>query len=172
MEPLGQGPGRTPDTNYGLGNIPILARGGAVLPTRDMRSAYLPYSDPLIWAVVPGAVAGSGKVYEDDGETFSFQTGESMLTDLSYTTTGSRTTVHISAGNGTFAGAPTKREHQVWFRGAHASLPKAASCDGMSLKPTDVGSSPGYWLDGQGGVVVACDPNALVSVKHTVVVDN
>ena len=31
-----------------------------------MASAYLPYSDPLIWAIVPGADAGAGSVYEDD----------------------------------------------------------------------------------------------------------
>ena len=93
-----------------------------------------------------------------------------MVTTLAYATAGTTTTVHIAAGNGTFSGAPITREHRLWLRAENAALPKEASCDGIALKKTAAGTSPGFWLDGGSGVVVACDPKGLVSKPHTVVV--
>jgi hypothetical protein len=52
-----------------------------------MNSATPPYTTPhrRTWVVIPGAASGSGQVYEDDGETFGFKSGESMVTQLTYT---------------------------------------------------------------------------------------
>jgi hypothetical protein len=122
---------------------------------------------------VPGAAGGSGRVYEDDGETFGFQTGESMLTELVYTADAETGwVVRISAGNGTFGGAPATRENRVWLRGVTTlGQVGAISCDGVAVKATSVGAAPGYWMDGaKGGLVVACDPTAEVGSAHTILV--
>lgn len=135
---------------YGLGDIPVYVRAGAVIPTRTMASAYHPAADPLVWMVAPsgGEVAGQGTCYEDDGESLSFRGGVSSTTTLSYTTTlagGRQMSLMASASNGTFTGMAAARAQWVVLYG-EAAPPASASCDGKPLAKTAAGVAPGWWI--------------------------
>jgi hypothetical protein len=161
-------------SDYSIARTPVFIRAGAVIPTRTNDSAYLPYADPLVWALaltdtsanlLPAhnssaggmSVGGSGVLYEDDGETTAFVLSGGATTTLSHTmqltdsSAGWKWQAAMSAANGTFEGLPGARS--VWFllRGVH-SLPSAADCDGTLLHQTAPGVAPGFWLqqDGEG----------------------
>jgi alpha-glucosidase (family GH31 glycosyl hydrolase) len=164
--------GPTVDTrHYGLDEIPVYVRAGAVIPTRTMASAYHTIADPLVWMV---AVAGSGEangeglVYEDDGESLAFSEGVAAVTTLTYTTT-TTTELHVqaeggqdaaavskvldvmvSAPNGTFTGMASERAQWVVLYG-ETTAPATASCDGKSLSQTAVGVVPGWWIAEKSG---------------------
>jgi alpha-glucosidase (family GH31 glycosyl hydrolase) len=158
---------------YGLGDIPLFVRGGAVLPTRDMQSAYLAVADPLIWLVVPGATSGNGTVYEDDGDSMDYREARYQVTNLAYVTTAAETTVSVVPEPGTvsFAAAPTCRDQWVAFQGV-TKLPSSATCDGLVLHVRSPGASPGFWLDmsSGGNLVVACGNATTFAGAHTIVV--
>ena len=133
---------------YGLGDIPVYVRAGAVIPTRTMASAYVTTADPLVWMVSPAGVAGQGTVYEDDGESLGFREGSASTTTLSYTTTlagGRQVSLMASASNGTFPGMAAARAQWVVLYG-QAAPPSSASCDGKPLAKTASGVAPGWWV--------------------------
>lgn len=156
---------------YGLGDIPLFVRGGAVLPTRTMVSAYLSVADPLVWVVAPGANAGNGTVYEDDGDTMLFRNGQFQTTTLAYAIDGQTTTITLTPlhSDGGFIGAPAHRDQWVALRG-FVKLPSSASCDGSPLTLRDIGQSPGFWLDPAAGnsLVVACGNTTSFGGVHTI----
>ena len=99
--------------NYTLSEIPMLVSAGAVVPLKTMASVSAARPDPLVWAIfVPSSVgcsssqtdldsddsasdsdsaaavcecAGTGEVYEDDGETRAYETnpGERLMLEYS-----------------------------------------------------------------------------------------
>lgn len=46
-------PGLQPSREYTMAQMPVYARSGSVIPTRDMNSVYASVADPLIWVIVP-----------------------------------------------------------------------------------------------------------------------
>lgn len=81
-----QGPGKV-EVAAPLDTIPLLMRGGHIIPRRDRprRSAGLMKRDPLTLVVTVGNSGdASGTLYLDDGETFDFQSGAFIHRDFSY----------------------------------------------------------------------------------------
>eukprot|EP00039_Didymoeca_costata_P004017 m.70990 g.70990 ORF g.70990 m.70990 type:complete len:948 (+) comp12190_c0_seq1:86-2929(+) len=156
--------------NYTMYETPVAVRGGSVIPTRNMDSAYKVVADPLVWMLVPGAAEGSGSVYEDDGETRDFENGLHSLTTLRFVQSSAGFHVNISSPNGTFFGAPKTRGHYVTFLGVKSN-PKSVLCDGQTLLPSG-GKAPGYWLcTNTSFLIVACDPKSDFTAMHTIVLE-
>lgn len=152
-EVLGRGP-VVVHRNSSLADMPVFARSGAVLPMRDMASAYLPAADPLLWLIVPGSAIGAGLLYEDDGVTVDHRYGSSATTSFTHQWQGSLAPgapgsswhATISATNGSYEGMPTAREHRAALKGVRR-LPQTASCDGVAITSTKVGVAPGFWME-------------------------
>ena len=155
--------------HYGLDEVPVYVRAGAVIPTRTMASAYQTTADPLVWMVAPdsGEAKGEGVVYEDDGESLDFRgfsqpelrpTAAATTTFRHHYTTeffgGSSgkkmLDVLISAPNGTFHGMASTRSQWLVLYG-EATPPSSASCDGKPLLKTAAGVAPGWWIAQKAG---------------------
>jgi len=100
---------------YDIDQTPIFARAGAVVPLRslsngDMQATARRTYDAMAFAVFPGAQAGTGAAYEDDGETTAYLAGAFAWHTLSYSwsSDGTSLTAKLSS-NGTFPGAPASR---------------------------------------------------------------
>ncbi|BGP48447.1 glucosidase II [Rhodotorula kratochvilovae] len=69
-----------------LESIPILHRGGHILPRRDLirRAAALAWKDPitLVVAVDVAGASANGSLYLDDGESFGHERGEYVYRDF------------------------------------------------------------------------------------------
>ena len=103
---------------YRLEQIPLFYAAGAVIPYLPLRSlpviglAAQQYTF-LGFKIVPGASAGSGAVYEDDGVTTAYLTqGAYAWTTASYATAAGATTVTITT-NGSFTQLPASRAYQL-----------------------------------------------------------
>ncbi|KAM0791314.1 hypothetical protein ACM66B_005786 [Microbotryomycetes sp. NB124-2] len=63
-----------------LGSIPVLHRGGSILPRRDLvrRSSILAWRDPitLVVAIDSTGRSASGSLYLDDGESYAYESGQ------------------------------------------------------------------------------------------------
>ena len=183
-----------PPRSYSLADgAPAFAKAGAVLPTRSMASAYAAVADPLIWVVVPHAEAGSGSLYEDDGDSVGYRYGEGVLTWLDFEWTGgaaaapgSTWRATVNGRNNTaafpgFDGMPRTRAQRVALKGVR-TLPASASCGGAALARTAPGRAPGFWLEpdadpsldpsGDAGksLVLACAPTPFAGVSNATLV--
>jgi alpha-glucosidase (family GH31 glycosyl hydrolase) len=135
---------------YGLNDIPVFVRAGAVIPTRTMSSAYHTTADPLVWqlAAPRGVGTGEGLVFEDDGESLEFResTPSGATTSLTYTSAHeARLEATVGATNGSFTGMASVRAQWLVLYG-QADEPKSATCDGAPLKPSSAGLGPGWWV--------------------------
>ncbi|TRM68910.1 glycoside hydrolase family 31 protein [Schizophyllum amplum] len=77
--------GKTVTVPAALSEIPLLIRGGSIVPTRERprRSAPLMKHDPFTLRVaLDKAGAAAGTLYLDDGETYAFEQGDFVYRDL------------------------------------------------------------------------------------------
>lgn len=106
---------------FALMEVPLWYAAGAVLPYVPIRSlpssvgnAARQYSF-LGFKIVPGGANGSTAVYEDDGATTAYLTGNAYAwTTASYNTSGLTTTVTISTA-GAYPELPATRAYQLRF---------------------------------------------------------
>jgi alpha-glucosidase (family GH31 glycosyl hydrolase) len=104
-----------------LDTMPLLARGGAIIPLGPtmQRTDERPLDD-LTLLVYPGASSGSSSteggacvVYEDDGATRAHQRGQYALTEIRSAFTGGAALVEIGPASGEYAGQPAARDLTV-----------------------------------------------------------
>lgn len=173
---------------YGLGDLPLFARSGAIMPMQTMASVTRAYADPLVITVWPFAHAQISathySLYEDDGEEVRAAGSSSSLpgwrVPITATPQGS---VTVGAAQGTFAGAPPARALVFRLRGACAAGGSAAiasvSINGQVVPPGDV-CSLGCWrcqaaaqhslLAPEGTLVVESPGRLPTGVNNTMVV--
>lgn len=115
-----------------LGRIPIFVRGGAVIPTRQL----VEYTDeapinPLTFEIYPDGHS-SRNYYEDDGESFKYKSGDSLLETVSVSSTPAGIAVNIGARQGSYTPPPRSlvlKVHEV------GSAPRQVLLDGQDLRP-------------------------------------
>ncbi len=96
-------------------NIPVLAKEGAIIPlgandrTNDS-------TNPESLEVLVYRGNNTFTLYEDDGETLSYQNGEYLKTDFTVNENGNRVDFTIKKAEGTGAVSPEKRTYAVKFR--------------------------------------------------------
>lgn len=105
-----------------LFRLPLFARAGAIIPQMhvdaqtmnvDGRRLDGTTSNALIARVYPAAEATRFVLYEDDGETIAYQEGAVATTALSQQAADGLVTVTIGAREGTYTGAPDRRDNLV-----------------------------------------------------------
>jgi len=95
-----------------LAIIPIYARAGAIIPMGP-RIQYATQSvDPIELRVYPGA-DGSFTLYEDQGDSYAYETGSYATIPITYSNATGRVT--IGARSGSFTGMLTNRIFNVVF---------------------------------------------------------
>ena len=117
-----------------INETPLFARGGVPIPmqpyTARMTSAPL---STLRVRVFPGAEGHTGRapLYEDDGSTNAYKTGDSASTPLSYSRRGNRVEITVGASKGKFAGQLPSRATQIELPAT--SRAQSATLDGKAL---------------------------------------
>ncbi|MCK2216114.1 DUF5110 domain-containing protein [Actinomadura sp. ATCC 31491] len=102
----------------GVFRLPAFARAGAILPKMHVDGRTMNVlgrrtdgstRDELVARVHPDAAATSFTLYEDDGATTAYRTGEVRTTRIGQQRTGDTATVTVDPAEGSYAGAPSAR---------------------------------------------------------------
>ena len=175
MELVGMGP-LVVQKEYDLTGIPLFARGGAILPLRDMESAYDTIASPVYWCIVPRSSAPFGNrynLYEDDGVSLAYRENQALRTVFSYNysfigKTGNVSFVATLSASGQYQ-MDAFREHRVLLGGIRLP-PLVVKCDYVVVRARGVpkDGQPSVWMDPQGrGVMISCGKNMAISDNHT-----
>ena len=108
--------GTTSTANAPLSQIPIYVRGGSIVPMGPMIQYATQSADPLEIRVYAGADA-SFTIYEDEGDTYNYETGQYAQIPLTWNDAAK--TLTIGARTGSYTGMPTTRTFNVVFVGAN-----------------------------------------------------
>ena len=109
-----------PTTQDGLFQLPIFVRAGAIVPqmfvdeqTMNMYGLRRDGSTrgELIVYVVPAPEPTSFTLFEDDGRSTAYQSGELQTTQISQRWLDGQIAVEIAAAEGSYDGAPTSRDN-------------------------------------------------------------
>lgn len=103
---------------YGtLDEIPVFAKAGAVVPQAPVSGKFgVPNPDRLLVHVFPGA-DGSFDLYEDEGNTNDYLSGDYAITPMRHAWDGTRSTLTIGPAEGQAGLLPEERGIEVIFRG-------------------------------------------------------
>ncbi|MBQ7564674.1 MAG: DUF5110 domain-containing protein [Lachnospiraceae bacterium] len=98
-----------------ISSIPVFVRAGSILPTKEGLSyAAEENGEPLSLTVYPGA-DGEMSLYEDDGETYGYETGEYSVIPLTWEDEKGRLT--IGKREGGFSGMEKTKTIEITFFG-------------------------------------------------------
>lgn len=152
----------------GTFKLPTFARAGAILPqmyvddkTMNVLGKRTDGSrrDELIVRVYADSRPSFFTLFEDDGETIAYQAGEVRTTLLSQQQAGDRVTVHIEGAQGTFSGAPTRRDNVVKLVIRDGVSVARVTLNGTLLDRYDTqaafDAAPSGWYDAGNHLVVA-----------------
>jgi alpha-glucosidase len=129
-----------------LDEIPVYIRDGAVIPASgEARLGHGKVLDPIIFEVWPGS-EGSGRLYEDDGETTGYQHGKFAWTVVRHWTSGRQKMIEINAPQGSYDGMP--EQHSVEVQVRDSWQPKEITLNGKTI-PQDAKSSTSWTYDPQ-----------------------
>jgi alpha-D-xyloside xylohydrolase len=106
----------TVTANAPLSQIPIHVRGGSIVPMGPMIQYATQSADPLEIRVYAGADA-SFTIYEDEGDTYNYETGQYAQIPLTWNNAAK--TLTIGARTGSYTGMLTTRTFNVVFVGAN-----------------------------------------------------
>src|SRR6266700_1904262 len=103
--------GREISRNVDLGIMPLYVRAGSILPLGPVKQyVHQESNEPLTISIYPGA-DDSFLLYEDDGRSFNYRTGESMGLQMSWAD--SKRVLVLELANGSRTRAPLRRNLEV-----------------------------------------------------------
>ena len=173
------GPAWYPPVAYGLGDFPVFAAAGSLLPLKTMDSVWTGggVPNPLVWAAFPFAPNTSGtsaySLYEDDGVSLAYQIpssypGQGAFSNTSasmaftYTTGPSTSSVTCPVSpivGGNVPGVMGTRTHWLQRRGRGAFAPPmgnltingqaALECTGGVVPPQPRTAGACWWVVGE-----------------------
>jgi alpha-glucosidase len=141
-----------------MASIPLFARAGAFVFRQPVvqHTGQMP-GQPLIVEVY-GGTSGSGALYEDDGLSFKFEQGQSLMRKFTQTRGEGSVSISAAAGDGGWrpAARPIRFVVQVDGTPSHVVLNGTSISRADAHSPTGAGQSTGttWSLDGRGFVVV------------------
>jgi alpha-glucosidase (family GH31 glycosyl hydrolase) len=135
--------------------MPLFVRGGAIIPSQqDVQHTDQAPIDPLTFDVYPDGTS-SRPYYEDDGISFDYQHGVSLLQHLTAMQEAHGTSVEISAREGSFT--PPKRSLVIRVHGQKGQPRQITTAGGELAGQASVkalqGASEGWAYDEDAGVV-------------------
>ena len=96
-------------------NIPVLAKAGAIIPM-SANDKTNDCSNPVDMELLIYRGNNTFKLYEDDGETLSYQNGAFCKTPFTVKENGSSVSFAIGAGEGDVSVVPEKRNYKLFFK--------------------------------------------------------
>lgn len=156
-----------------LGRIPVFVRVGAIIPKGPVlqHTGERPLTDPGLHFYGGSSAPSSLTLYEDDGVSFQFESGEFLRTRVDFEPTASGARVTLERVEGTMSPPPGR----VWTLELHkvsgiaavtmngAAVPKYASEAELPV------AAPGWALAGGRVVIRIPDSSAPISVEASVV---
>ena len=128
---------KTVEVQSTLDEFPLFARGGTPIPLQPYtpRMATTPLTNLVVrcWPGTDG-VQGVHELYEDDGQSDRYQSGDFATTRLSYLRTGDQITVGVEPTVGTYQGQPFQRSVTVELPGFKPA--GTASVNGQAIAAT------------------------------------
>jgi len=109
----------------------LLIRDGAIIPTWPVYQHLEKGWSPEVGLRVYPAADSRFTLYEDDGVSLGYRTGECARTCLHCETTGKTVTLTIGARQGRFAGMPATRNFTATIYLAHR--PQSVTLDGAAV---------------------------------------
>lgn len=117
------------DDNYTTAEIPYFIRQGSIIPCNPQMDHLKTPAATLVLKVIPGS-DGTGRLYEDEGDTDNYRNGAYSFTEFSQNRTDAYTQLTIGARVGTFPGQIDERAYEVEF--LLAEKPEAVLVDGVA----------------------------------------
>lgn len=147
--------------------IPLFVRGGAIIPSQqDVQYTDQAPIDPLTFDVYPDGTS-SRPYYEDDGISFAYQHGASLLQHLTAMQDAHGVAVQISAREGSFT--PPPRSLVVKIHGQKVQPRNVTTSGGELTRQASVkalqGATTGWAYDDEAGVVWVRIPDQGTAVK-------
>ncbi len=135
---------------FALDEIPLYVQAGAVIPMQPVvENAGRQAANPLVLALFPGD-SGSFSLYEDAGNSSSYQKGEYARTPIRWTGAGTDVrSLRIDPVVGNFPGMLGERKYE--FRLIGVMPPASVSCNGKALDPVSDARGEGWSYDGTRG---------------------
>lgn len=96
--------------------FPVFVRSGSVIPFGAERN-YLNETDGTLTLAVFGEGEDAFTLYEDDGVSLGYQSGEYALTKITSKAQNGSVTLTVGAAEGSYRGMPQTREIAVFYRG-------------------------------------------------------
>ena len=140
-------------------SIPVLAKEGAIIPM-SANDKTNDCSNPEILEVLVYRGNNSFTLYEDDGETLSYQSGEYLKTAFTVAENGNSVSFGIAKAEGTSAVAPEKRTYILKFKDIVEGKVRV-KIDGAEVQ-TEAEAE-----DGTLAVTVCASPDSAVEISLT-----
>ncbi|MBQ9849769.1 MAG: DUF5110 domain-containing protein [Clostridia bacterium] len=137
-------------------NIPVLAKEGAIIPM-SANDRTNDCSNPEKLEVMIYRGNNTFILYEDDGETLSYQNGEYLKTAFTVAESGKTVSFRIAKAEGTAAVAPEIRTYILKFKDIIGASAKV-TVDGEE-KEAEVGT-----VDGTLEITVSAKPDAVIEI--------
>ena len=155
--------------HYGLAEIPLLARRGAIWVEQSPKTRTASGSYEGLHIFLLPRADGHTVWMEDDGETNAYQEGAIAEVEISQTTKNSTTSIRIARqGPGTFKGFQPRR--RVWLHLPFRCPPASVLLDGTAVPYVARGGEPAWHYKGDRlEVVIALGTMDLVEGAEVVV---
>ncbi len=174
----------TVERSFGLDEVPVYVKGGAIIPMQHPveRAGAHPSPDPLVLEVFPAGV-GSVRVYEDQGDSTAYQSGEGAWTGVrvSRERDGENRVIRIEPREGSYPGEPVTRGYEVRLRGIMpAGRVKVDGALVDFVNPVEReqrsravanASRPAWWYEGETATTVVSVPNVPASPAVEILVE-
>ncbi|MFC3580819.1 glycoside hydrolase family 31 protein [Sphingomonas hylomeconis] len=140
--------GRTISLDYGLDEVPLFIRAGAVLPTNPASVRKLQDSDDgkLVLRVFPGGRSTS-RVYADAGNSEAYRNGEHAFTTIDSVRDTSQTAVIVHPRQGRYVGMADDR--QITVELPAAAFPRQVKVNGTIYPRSDDAREGSWSYDGE-----------------------
>ena len=145
---------------FALDQVPVYARGGAILPMQSPVPNTGTRPERLILAVFPGS-RGEYRLYEDQGDSQDYQKNVCAWTTFSQETRNKIQKIRIQPIEGQYPGMPKKRALEIHL--IHTWPPRAVLLNGKELAWAEPGSKTGVWYDGDHVTTIIRLPDLPVS---------
>ncbi len=186
----------TIERRFALDEIPVYVKGGAIVPMQHPveRTGAHPTADPLVLEIFPPATGttkiygekrgpaepdvtdvkpATTTVYEDQGDSIAYESGEGAWTTVRVARDPNGTTVRVEPVRGRYPGMPAARGFEIRLRnalppgralvnGQAAVFVTAADCDKRRLAGLPV-DRPEWWYEGETATVAIAVPPTPVS---------
>ena len=118
---------------YGqLDEMPVFAKAGAIIPMAKLEESNQVKNPNHLEVLVFGKAMNEFKLYEDDGESRKYETGQQAYTTFNVSSTQTQLTFTINKVEGDLTVIPTNRSYTLKFRGICEMATVSVEAEGVT----------------------------------------